>query len=270
MLADDETALRGFCARLLGWSEERAQDIEHALRSIHLAITHRAALVLLGDTDPVPIAQALHRRTLGADRPFVVCDPRRLDVPASVRFPMNHERGPAAFQAARGGTLCVRRRRAPHDFSSLLALVRSPTADVQLVICAAASFYADPLLALPVPIRVPPLGERASELPRIVDEYALDALGALGADAACFADADRAWVLERAASTLPAIETATLRLVALRMSPSVHRAAERLGISSVALGQWLSRRRVPPARWLHAASAHARPRPDDASAPRSR
>ena len=72
MLASDETALRGFCARILGWSEERAPDIEHALRSIHLAITHRAALMLLGDTDLGPVAQAAHRRTIGAERPFVV------------------------------------------------------------------------------------------------------------------------------------------------------------------------------------------------------
>jgi len=36
MLAGDETALRCFCARILGWSEDRAPDIEHALRSIHL------------------------------------------------------------------------------------------------------------------------------------------------------------------------------------------------------------------------------------------
>lgn len=43
--AGDETALRGFCARILGWSTKRKQVIEHALRSIQLSITHRATLV---------------------------------------------------------------------------------------------------------------------------------------------------------------------------------------------------------------------------------
>jgi len=38
-----------------------------------------------------------------------------------------------------------------------------------------------PFLIRPVPIRVPPLTARASELPRIVDEYALDAISKLGA-----------------------------------------------------------------------------------------
>jgi hypothetical protein len=120
MLACDETALRGFCARILGWSADRTSAIEHALRSIHLSITHRAALVLLGDADLVPIAQALHRRTIGAERPFVVCDPRRLDVRASVRAPMNRESGEAAVRAAHGGSQCVRRRRMPRNFSALV------------------------------------------------------------------------------------------------------------------------------------------------------
>jgi len=265
MLTGDETALRCFCARILGWSKERAPDIEHALRSIHLAITHRAALVLLGDSDLVSVAHALHCRIIGAERPFVVCDPRRLDVPATARSPMNQEHGADAFQSARGGTLCLRRRRVPHDLAALLALVRSATADVQLVICAEARFYTDPLLALPVPILVPPLSERASELPRIVDEYALDAITELGADAACFTDGDRGWVMEHAA-TLSAIEKTTLRLVALKTSSSVHRAAKRLGMSAMALGQWLSRRRVPPSWWLHPAPGPAIPETDDAEA----
>jgi hypothetical protein len=58
-----------------GWSDERAVDL--ALRSLALALDYRAALVLCGDGDLVPIAWALHRHTLGADRPFIVCDPRR-------------------------------------------------------------------------------------------------------------------------------------------------------------------------------------------------
>jgi hypothetical protein len=271
MVPGDEIALRGFCARILGWSDERAPDIEHALRSIHLGITHRAALVLLGDTDLVSVAHALHRRTMGAERPFVICDPRRLGMRASTRSPMSHESGMAAAQAARGGTLCVRRRRIPHDFSSLLALVRNPTADVQLIVCAGMRFDTDPFLALPVPIRVPSLRARVSELPRIVDEYALDAIDTLGGDDACFTDADRTWVIDHAAATLPEIEKATLRLVALRISKSINRAAELLGMSPVALGQWIGRRQVPPTRrWSHVSTSAQRiPLAGAANAPRS-
>jgi hypothetical protein len=39
------------CARVLGY--ERTQAIEHALRSIHLSVTHAAALFLFGDFEPI-------------------------------------------------------------------------------------------------------------------------------------------------------------------------------------------------------------------------
>ena len=83
MLACDEAALRAFLARILGY--EHTQAVEHALSSIDQGVTRRATLVLLGVTDMVPIARALHRRTLGADRPFIVSDPRRANVPATTR-----------------------------------------------------------------------------------------------------------------------------------------------------------------------------------------
>jgi hypothetical protein len=232
MPADKETTLRGFCARILGWSDMQATAVEGALRSIHHSITHRAPLVLLGDGDLVPIAQALHRRTIGAEHPFVVCDPRRVV----------HESGMAAVHAARGGSLCVRRRRMPHDFPAVVAGVRDPAAAVQLIVCAELRHATDPFLILADPIRLPSLGARVSELPRIVDEYALDAISTLGADDGCFSDADRTWVLDHAASTLPEIEKATLRRVALGMSKTVRRAAKQLGMSRVGLGQWIGRR----------------------------
>ncbi len=239
---------RGFCARILGWSGEHAVAVENALRSIHLSLTHCAALVLLGEGDLVPIAQALHRRTIGAEHPFVVCDRRRVNTRASARSPMNYESGMAAVRAARGGTLCVLRARVPRDFSSVVALVRDPAASVQLIVCEDERHAMDPFLALPAPIRVPSLKARVSELPRVVDEYALDAIGTLGAGDAGFTDADRTWVLEHAASTLSEIEKATLRLVALRMAGTLRGAAERLGMTWVALGQWFGRRQLPAAR----------------------
>src|SRR5512140_730700 len=67
MEANTDAALRGFLARVLGWSPSRADAVEHAVRSIELAVDRSAALVLLGDTDLVPIAHVLHRRTLDPD-----------------------------------------------------------------------------------------------------------------------------------------------------------------------------------------------------------
>jgi hypothetical protein len=235
-------ALRGYLARILGWSAEQA--VESALRSIALSITYRVALVLLGDADLVSIAQALHRRTVGADRPFVVCDPRRPVQRASVRTPASHESGVGAVRAALGGSLCLRRRRLPRDLRPMAILLRGPDAPVQLIVCAEASHDVDPFLLRPAPILVPPLGARAAELPRIIDEYACDAISALGADDAGFAEGDRTWVLDHAAARLADIETATLRRVALRMSRTVAEAARRLGMSHVSLHQWIGRRRL--------------------------
>jgi hypothetical protein len=248
MLASNETALRAYLGRILGWSGERTQAIEHALRSIHLSVSHRAALVVLGDTDPVAIAHALHCHTIGADRPFVVCDPRhRSDMrPATVRGPTSYKHGAAAVQAARGGSLCVRRRRMPYDFSSSVALVRDPSADVQIIVCGAVDYDSDAFIALPVPILVPPLVTRASEVPRIIDEYAAEAISTLGADDACFTDLDRTWTINHAAGSLAEIEKATLRLVALRMLGNIAQAAKRLGMSPIALRQWLGHR----GRWV--------------------
>jgi hypothetical protein len=241
---DEESGLRSFCARILGWADEHAGAVEHAIRSIHLSVAYRAALVLLGDTDLVPIARALHRRTIGGDRPFIVCDRRRRNLPASVRSPRNHESGVDAFQAARGGSLCIRRKRLPHDFSSVVARLRR-TDDVQLIVCSDGRDDAHPFLTLPVPIRVPSLRVRASELPRIVDEYAVDAIAELRPLRPGFTAADRQWVLEHTPLSLSEIEKATLRLVAIRASRNMSGAAARLGMAPVSLSRWIARRKQP-------------------------
>jgi hypothetical protein len=153
LIAEDEPwmALRGFCARMLGWGGERRGAVDRALRSIRLSLTHRAPLLLRCDSDAVPIAHALHRRTLGGDRPFVVCDPRRRDGKESVRSAGNHRMGSAAAQVAAGGSLCVRARRLPPDFPALLAGLREAGADTQLIVCLdredAAAFLSESLAA---------------------------------------------------------------------------------------------------------------------------
>ena len=69
-------------------------------------------------------------------------------------------------------------------------------------------------LAGPVPIFVPPLRDRASELSRIVEAYAVDAVETIAAlaapvraqDSCFFTGDDLQWVLECMATSLPEIE----------------------------------------------------------------
>lgn len=234
----DEPALRAFLARILGYG--RAAEVEHALASVRLAVSHCAALVLLGGFDLVPIALAIHRRAVGADRPFVVSDPERGHQPAPLtRDPANLRQGVAAFRAALGGTVCLHEHRPPADLPALAALVRAPDASVTVIVCAAASFRAHPFLVRPAPVHVPHLSARPGEVPQIVDECGREATDELGA---AFTRVDREWVLENAASSLAEIDKATRRIVALRATGSLNKAAALLGITHTALSRWFRAR----------------------------
>ena len=235
--------LRGFLARLLGWRGERVQVIDHALRSIRMAVTRRTALVLCGDGDLVPIARAIHRRAFGVDRPFIVCDPRRRQSEATVRSPANYEAGMPAFKAATRGSLCVRNLRLPRDFRRVVAALRASDSQVRLVICIQTAEECEEDLA--VPITIPPLDTRPDEIDRIITEYAEDATVELGTLRANFLPADRDWVRIHSASSLPDIEKATLRLVAIRESRNLSAAAARLGMAPVSLSRWIGRRKLP-------------------------
>lgn len=239
-------ALRGFLARLLGWRSHRTEAVDHALRSVRLAATRRFALVLCGEGDLVPIAQSLHRRALGTDRPFVLCDPRRLPGKATVRSAANYETGMEALAAAAGGSLCVRSRRLPRDFLKVVTALRDPGARAQLVVCSrdpeeCAQFLAPPIV-------IPPLSRRPGEIDQIINEFAEDAiaqLAPLGGSRTGFLPVDRAWVRTYSATSLPDIEKATLRLVAIRESRNLSNAAARLGMAPVSLSRWIGRRSLP-------------------------
>jgi DNA-binding NtrC family response regulator len=116
---------------------------------------------------------------------------------------------------------------------------------VQFIICWDDNDAAHPLLVMPAPIQLPSLKDRAAELPRIVDEYFLDAIAAVGARSTCLTDRDRAWVLAHETSSLSEIEKATLRVAALRTSANLSIAAERLGMAAVSLSRWACRRNLP-------------------------
>jgi hypothetical protein len=236
-------ALREFLARLLGWRSDRIEVVDHALRSIRMAATRRVALMLCGDGDLVPMARSIHRHALGSDRPFVVCDPRRREGKATVRSAENHETGLGALAAATGGSLCIRSQRRPRDFSAVIAALRDPRSRVQLVVCGQDPDDCEPILA--PAIAVPPLASRDEELDRIITEYSEDAIDELGAPRNGFRSVDRAWVRRHAASSLPEIEKATLRLVAIRASRNLSNAAARLGMAPVSLSRWIGRRELP-------------------------
>jgi hypothetical protein len=218
-------------------------------------MTRRTALVLRGDGDLVPIAQALHRRTLGPEAPFIVCDRRRRSSEGSVRAPTNHESGVVAFEAAAGGSLCVRSSRLPRDFSLLLERLREPEPSVQLVVCLDRADRGA-LLAGPVPIDVPPMRERARDVPRLVEAFAEDAIAALGAPAGCLTRDELAWVAKQSAASLADIEKGTLRLVARKVASNLGQAAALLGMAPVSLTRWLERRAAP--HWVARVSEDAR------------
>jgi hypothetical protein len=241
-------ALREFCARLMGWGEDRLAAIDETMRAIRSASSGRAALLLRGEGDLVPIAHAIHRRACGEEAPFIVSDPRRKNTAASVRSAMNCVSGVDAVSKARGGTLCVRAARLPRDFPEVISALRSPGHAVQLNVCARRSTaIARDALALGVAvIEIPPLATRWFDIPRIVHEYVDDALDRLQASETCLQAGDLAWIIARAVqdttTTIADIEKAALRVVAVRQAVNLSRAAALLGMAPVSLERWLQRR----------------------------
>lgn len=236
-------ALRGFLARLLGWSDSCAEAVDLALRSVRMAATRRVALVLCGDGDLVPTARSLHRHARGKDRPFIVCDPHRHTGKATARSAENCASAAEALAVAAGGTVCVRSYRLPTDFNAIVENLRNPGSRVQLMVCAESEEDCD--LYHVRPIVIPALGEREPEIDRIIQEYAEDAVAELATPRSGFHASDHEWVREYACQSLPEIEKATLRLVALRASRNLSDAAARLGMAPVSLARWVGRRRMP-------------------------
>lgn len=235
-------ALRSYVSRLLGWSTERLVAVDLALRALRTAAARRAALVLCGPDDLAPLARRLHERTLGADRPFVLCDPKRRA--AEGPAPETLDRAVPALHAAAGGTACLRGERLPPDFAEALTLWHRPDTRTQLVVCARNPMRSDSYVT--TAIDIPPLSQRAKELRRIIDEYADDAAALLGAPPEACTLRDRDWIRAQAATSLAEIDKAVLRLIAVRTSPSINQAAERLGMSHAALSRWLERKRLAP------------------------
>jgi DNA-binding NtrC family response regulator len=95
-------------------------------------------------------------------------------------------------------------------------------------------------------IEVPSLDTRRADLPRIVNEYVEDAVDLLQAPDDCLDPEDIQWIMTRATLareiTIPGIEKAVLRAVAVRMTHDLTNAARLLGMARVSLERWMRRR----------------------------
>jgi hypothetical protein len=226
-------ALRSVLERLIGWSEDRREEVDQALFSIRIAATHREPLLLCGAGNLVPIARLLHLHAFG-DRPFVAFKPGTS--------------GMEALAIAAGGTLCVWRNQLPNDFDEVVAALRGPVAGALLIVCAHAlprgNDIASQIVTVVRSVLIPPLADRAQELHRIIDEYAAEAVSAFGGDGVV--PADREWIVNNASSSLHQLGMATRRIVALHAcGESVTQASKLLGMSHGSLSVWLARRTLP-------------------------
>lgn len=238
---DRERDVRTLCRRIYGSTRARVADVEHATHSLLASVTHGTPIALRGESDLVPIARALHDELFGAQRPFVVCDPRRRDNDGSVRCPPNRTTAADAAHLAVGGSVCVRASRLPHDLNALITSARSQGGTAQLFVCL---HQEDPLIdMLCSPIRIPSLACHSKDREKIIEGYIADATRSLGVQRMRISHDSRHSFLWQVRS-LPELEKAVRRLVALKSAPNVSRAAASLKIAPVSLNRWVARRAV--------------------------
>ena len=234
-------ALRAALARMLGWSAAHAESIDLALRVLRLAASRRAILVLCGEPAMVPLAEELHRLTLSEQRPFVLCNPQRRAYESAARFTRCVTDGRTAVAQALDGTVCIDDRKRPADLAEMLHELHRPGCTAQLIVLARNARKAE--MYSVAPVMIPPLRSRRDELERLIREYEAEAVQRLGLSPLELTPVQRAWIREWSSESLPDIQKATLRLIAIRCAGSVAGAAALLRISHVGLGQWLARRR---------------------------
>jgi hypothetical protein len=237
-IAVRDRELRVFCRRLLGSFEARSVQVDDAVDRVITAVDRGMPIALRGASDLVPVAYALHRRIVGADRPFVVCDPRRREGEGSVRAPPNRRTVALALEAAMDGSICLRSRRLPMDFDRLES-VRDAAPSPTVFVCLHRDDRVRDLLCRP--LEIPPLAARASDSHRLLQEALDEAATALGTGCLRLTCHARRGVLHGVASFAD-LEKTALRIIALASAPNPSQAAVRLGIALVSLTRWLHRR----------------------------
>ncbi len=231
--------LRVFCRRLLGSSEAQSVQVDDAVKGVISAIARRMPIALRGTSDLIPVAYALHRRIVGTDRPFVVCDPRRREVEGSVRAPPNRRTVALALESAMDGSICLRSRRLPTDFDRLRESVRDAAPFPTVFVCLHGDDRVRDLVCHP--LEVPPLAARASEFHGLLQEALDEAATALGTGHLRLPRQAQQGAMKRVAS-FAELEKTALRIVALATAPNPSQAAVRLGMAPVSLKRWLHHR----------------------------
>jgi hypothetical protein len=236
-----ERELRNFCCRIFGWDDARKHLVDDVTQKLLAAVGQGAAIALRGESDLVPVAHALHRRLLGPERPFIVCDPRRCEGAGSVRSPPNFRNGLEALLAGTGGSICIRACRLPADFDALSEALRGPGPTAQVFVCLSNRDRIRDMLSPPV--EVPSLHHRAADLDRLISEYLDDATRELGVGRMRFSSVTPDSVL-RGITSFSELERVILRLVALKSTRNMSQAACRLRVAPVSLSRWVLRRRT--------------------------
>lgn len=224
-----------FLARIIGWSD--VSNTRLAFRQTGLARDHMIPLVLSGYEDLVPIAFALHQRSLGSAAPFAVCDPRRRNAPANARCARSYASCADAIAKTAGGTVVLYSYRLPNDFESQrenlsylhrIFILKSPLVSV-------APYHLKPIV-------IPRLSSRHGELALIASGYA-DDVGGLCAD-------DVAWLAARCSRCHGDMIKGAARIAAVRKTGALQPAADLLAMSSVSLARWLGHRGITVSRRL--------------------
>ncbi len=238
--------LRAALARLLGWSPARREAVDLVLRRVRDHDLGRQALVLRGGRDEhdlVRIAEELHRLTLTEQRPFIVYNPHRntTDTETADRPIRTIADRTTALAEAKDGTLCLLQSKLKwRELISIQVAILPPECLTHLVICAGTD--EDAKLPAP-PIVIPPLDMRKTEIDRLISEYVLEASRRLYCTRRIrLTPEDRTWLRTSACESLPELQMATLRLVAVREAGNVNAASALLGISHVGLAKWLNAR----------------------------
>lgn len=223
-------ALRELVRRFLGWSAQRQDDVDEALRSLRDWAALRASLVLMGDGDLTTVARQLHTATLGYESPFAATN--------------EHENGMAALQAVRHGTLWA--PVLPIDFSDVAECLRAVDNRTRLMLRAQSAddaARATITLAACRVIALPSLNSRHAEIKHLVMACADDAAAALNAPTPGFTMNDMEVLGSLAYRGIADLEITARRVVAMR-TWGVSNGAARLGITHVSLLQWAQRRKL--------------------------
>ncbi|HWO19665.1 MAG TPA: FHA domain-containing protein [Kofleriaceae bacterium] len=228
----DLLQLRAVVAWLIGYAAAQEHEVDRALRGLRDAALLRASLVLCGEGDLVPLIQRLHRETLGADRPFIACEPT--------------DRALELLSQAGDGTLCVSAADPPEDFADAVHQLLTTPAATRLVLWASDARDASPLGAALGPtvwIELPALATRKDELPRILREAAAAAATDFGQPFAPLREGDLERLTIEPFDGLADVHDAARRVVAFRTF-GVTAGAAKLGINHGALSRWIRRRKL--------------------------